>query len=369
MKSGSAHPQPKIGRRLPLLVLGILALLTAIWGGLIRMPLALPLPVDHANWITFHGPLMVSGFLGTVIGLERAAGLPDRWPFAAPLLTGLGSLALVTGVMGLTGPMLITAGSVVFVAVTFRVVTLRAELFTITMSLGGITWLTGNILWLFDWPFYRIVPWWIAFLGLTIVGERLDLSRFQKQEPVARPLFLVALGAFLVGVILSAFTQTWGERVCGAGLVALAIWLARFDLARRTIWQAGLPQFMSFCLLTGFAWLAISGVLLILGAPLFYGFFYDAALHAFFLGFVFSMIFGHAPVIFPSVLLLPVAFHRRFYLHVFLLHFSVLLRIGGDLASWAPGRQWGGILNAIAIALFLVNTVSSIIGGKLANRR
>jgi hypothetical protein len=40
-----------------LLVLGISSLMTGIWGGLLRLPMALPLPVDHANWISFHGPL------------------------------------------------------------------------------------------------------------------------------------------------------------------------------------------------------------------------------------------------------------------------------------------------------------------------
>jgi hypothetical protein len=369
MKSASANPSPKVWPRLPLLAFGILALLSAIWGGLIRVPVVLPLPVEHAHWITFHGPLMVSGFLGTVIGLERAAGLPDRWTFLPPILTGAGALALVLGMMGGMGPLLITLGSAVFVAVTWRVVQLRAELFTITMSLGAVAWLIGNVLWLFDWPFHRIVPWWVAFLALTILGERLDLSRFQKQEAIARPLFFISLAAFVIGVMASALTQTWGERMTGVGLVALAIWLTRFDIARRTLVQPGLPRFMSLCLLLGFAWMAAAGMLFILGAPLYYGFIYDAALHAFFLGFVFSMIFGHAPVIFPSVLLMPVAFHRRFYLHVGVLHISVLLRVAGDLASWAPGRQWGAILNGVAIVLFLANTLSSIIGGRLSRRR
>jgi hypothetical protein len=209
----------------------------------------------------------------------------------------------------------------------------------------------------------------VAFLALTILGERLDLSRFQKQEAIARPLFFISLAAFVIGVMASALTQTWGERMTGVGLVALAIWLTRFDIARRTLVQPGLPRFMSLCLLLGFAWMAAAGMLFILGAPLYYGFIYDAALHAFFLGFVFSMIFGHAPVIFPSVLLMPVAFHRRFYLHVGVLHISVLLRVAGDLASWAPGRQWGAILNGVAIVLFLANTISSIIGGRLSRRR
>src|SRR4030095_5059464 len=197
-----ARAKSKLWIRLPLLLLGMASLLAAIWGGLTRLPLNLPLPADNANWLTFHGPLMVCGFLGTVIGLERAVGLPDKWPYLAPLLTGTGALTLLAGMMGWTGPRLLTVGSAVFLIVTWRVVQLRRELFTITMSLGGASWLVGNLLWLADWPFARVVPWWMGFLGLTIVGERLDLSRFQRQEPAARPLFLLSVFVLLAGLTL-----------------------------------------------------------------------------------------------------------------------------------------------------------------------
>jgi NAD(P)-dependent dehydrogenase (short-subunit alcohol dehydrogenase family) len=247
------------------------------------------------------------------------------------------------------GPLLLTLGSALFVVVSGRVVQLQRALFTVTLSIAALTWLVGNLLWLYQWPFNRIVPWWMAFLGLTVIGERLELSRFQKPVPAARPLFLVALSLFLAGVLLSAFLEKAGAQLAGLGLLALAGWLARFDLARRTIKQPGLPRFMAVCLLSGYVWLAFAGLLLIRLAPLESGLRYDPVLHAFFLGFIFAMIFGHAPVIFPAVLQRPVAFSRRFYSHVLLLHLSLLLRVVGDLTGWAAGRHWGGILNALAL--------------------
>lgn len=350
--------------RLPLVALGLLSLGCGVWGGLIRLPLNLPLPVHHANWISYHGPLMVCGFLGTVIALERAVGLQRWWTYSSPLLTGVGALILMAGVVGHRGVVVITLGSAVFVVVTLRVVQLQRALFTVVMSLAAFAWLTGNFLWLRDWPINRVVPWWIAFLGLTIIGERLDLSRFQRQLPVARPLLLISLAVFSSGVILSAFWQRPGEWLSGAGLAALALWLGRFDIARRAVKQPGLPRFMAVCLLVGFFWLGVAGVLLGLVPPLATGRYYDAPLHSFFLGFVFSMIFGHAPIIFPSVLNLPISFSRRFYFHFALLHLGVLLRVIGDLASWWPGRQWGAEINAIAIALFLLNTIGSLVRSK-----
>jgi len=229
------------------------------------------------------------------------------------------------------------------------------------MAVAALAWLAGNVLWWNGWPIHRVVPWWIAFLALTIVGERLDLSRFQKPSRWAPPLLLAALGLFLGGVITTAIEQAPGERLAGAGLLALAAWLGRFDLARRTVRQRGLTRFMAVCLLAGYVWLATAGALMALFAPLEPGLRYDAALHAFFLGFVFSMIFGHAPVIFPAVLQLQPSFRPAFYAHVVLLHAAVLLRLGADVAGWSQGRQWGGLASAAAIALFLVNTVSSFV--------
>jgi hypothetical protein len=256
---------------------------------------------------------------------------------------------------------LIAAGSLWFWGVTLWVVKLQRVTFTMVMSLGALAWAVGNIWWWAGWPFNRVVPWWIAFLALTIVGERLELSRFQKPSKWSAPLLYGALGLFVGGVLLASVRQIPGERLTGLGLLALAGWLGRFDLARRTIRQPGLARFMAVCLLAGYVWLAFSGALMIGFSPLESGLRYDAALHSFFLGFVFSMIFGHAPVIFPAVLSLQPSFRLTFYSHVLLLHLAVLLRVGSEVMKWGPGRQWGGVASAAAIALFLANTVTSFL--------
>jgi hypothetical protein len=347
--------------RAPLLLLGIASLIAGVWGGLVRLPLNLPLPGGNANWLTFHGPLMVCGFLGTVIGLERAVGLRGWWAYLAPALTGAGAVMVMAGKLGHTPVALIALGSLWFWLVTLWVVRLQRATFTMVMSAGALAWAVGNLLWRAGWEFNRLVPWWIAFLALTIVGERLDLSRFQKPTRWKAPLLFIALGMFAGGVVLSTIAQVPGERLTGLGLLALAGWLWRFDLARRTIRQPGLPRFMASCLLVGYFWLALAGVLMVAYSPLESGLRYDAVLHSFFLGFVFSMIFGHAPVIFPAVLMVQPSFRGWLYSHVVLLHLALLLRIGADIAKWAPGRQWGGIIGALAIALFLVNTVAGFV--------
>ena len=71
--------------RLLLMALAIGALLAGMWAGLIRIGWGVPplLPLLPS----LHGPLMVGGFLGTLIGLERAVGTGKRWAFAGPALT------------------------------------------------------------------------------------------------------------------------------------------------------------------------------------------------------------------------------------------------------------------------------------------
>ena len=81
-----------------------------------------------------------------------------------------------------------------------------------------------------------------------------------------------------------------------------------------------------------------------------------------------AMIFGHAPVIFATVLGLTVPFRRAFYTHLALLQVSLVLRIIGDLAPWWPGRYWGGLLNVLTVLLFLGNTARAVRQGWRAAR-
>ena len=83
-------------------------------------------------------------------------------------------------------------------------------------------------------------------------------------------------------------------------------------------------------------------------------------LHAITLGFIFSMIFGHAPLILPAVTGRPLPYHSYFHSHVVLPHVALLLRVIGDLAAQCSLRQWGGMVNGFAILLFLGNTLWAI---------
>ena len=311
--------------RVPLLALAVMALVAALWGGLLRLHWRLPVP--QANWITYHGALMVSGFVGTVISLERAVAI-GAWPaYAAPLVTGAGALCLVIGLPYPVGPALMTLGSAGLVVIFAKLVRRQRAVYTITMGIGAVAWLAGNVLWLRRGELHEVVTWWMVFVVATIAGERLELTRFLRPAPWRRRLFFLAMGMALIGLALCHPWPVGGVRILGAGMVALAAWLVRFDVARQTVRQEGLPRFVAICLLSGYLWLAVSGVLAIVVGPQRSDLINDALVHSLFLGFVFAMIFGHAPIIFPAVLGLPVTFRPRFYLHLALLHAGLVVRV------------------------------------------
>jgi hypothetical protein len=57
------------------------------------------------------------------------------------------------------------------------------------------------------------------------------------------------------------------------------------------------------------------------------------------------MVFAHAPLILPAVPGLPFAYRPMFYVHVGVLHLSLVLRVVGDLLdSLGRWRVWGGLL-------------------------
>ncbi len=350
-------------RRLPLLALGMASLLAALSGGLARLHWRFPLVTG--SWITHHGPLMVGGFLGTVICLERAVAVGRRPAYLVPALAAAGGLALVAGLPREVAALPLTLAAAGLVTLYLTLLARQPTPFTTTMAVGAGAWLVGNGLWLAGWKLPALVPWWLAFLLLTIAGERLELSRFRPPGRLGERLFVLASALYLAGTALTLAAPEAGWRLLGAGEVALAAWLGRYDIARTTVRRPGLPRFVAVCLLSGYLWLAVAGLLaLSVGAPPGGDLPYDLLLHPLLLGFVMAMIFGHAPIIFPAILGRPLPFHRRFYLHLALLHLSLVVRIAGDLTGYVPARAWGGLVNVAAILLFLLSTAAAIAAGE-----
>ena len=84
-------------------------------------------------------------------------------------------------------------------------------------------------------------------------------------------------------------------------------------------------------------------------------------LHSVLVGFAFSMIFGHAPVIVPGVLRRPFVYSPLLYAPLAVLHLALLMRVLGDAAHHAGLRMWGGLFNEVAIVSFLMLAAWSVL--------
>jgi hypothetical protein len=337
-----------VGYRIPLLVAGFISLGFGVAAGLARLGFATGAPA------ALHGPLMGGAFLGTVISLERAVALDARWAYAAPLACGIAGLAWILGAPVNAGAIALVVGGFILLAASLRIFLRQPELHNACLAfgasclpLGAATVVAGDI--------SAATPAWLGFLVLTIAGERLELSRFMPPSPRAKILFAAICVVLLVGTLLAVLAPQPGWQVVAAALLALSIWLAAKDVARRTIRERGLTRYIAAALLSGYFWLA-AGALIALAAPDFAPGrpAWDAALHAWFLGFVFSMILGHAPIIVPALLRVALPYRAWFYLPLVVLHGSLADRIAGDLLMMPALRERGAAGNAIAIALFIL---------------
>ncbi|MBI4898169.1 MAG: hypothetical protein HY827_07360 [Actinobacteria bacterium] len=355
-------------RRLPLLALAAVSLLAALWTGLLR--LGLDLPQLRSGLAAMHGPVFVLGFLGTQIGLERAVALRRGWPYVVPSTAGAGSLWLILGLPETVGQSLISVAGVLLVLVYVAVHRMQPSRHNIVMGMGAVAWAVGAIAWLAGASIVETVPWLVGFLVLTIVGERLELSRTIRPPEAAQTALLAATAVYLAGAAIAMWISLEaGIRVAGAGLLAQALWLGRFDVARRTVKMQGATRFMAIALIAGYVWLAVGAVTWISqGAMAGGGGAYDAMLHAIFVGFVFSMIFAHAPIIVPAVLGVALPYRASMYVPLALLHASLLARLIGDATENATVWRTGGAVNELAIVMYLALAASSAVRASRAKK-
>ena len=343
-------------RRLPfgraaLLVPAGVALLVGMDAALVL--LGLPAPVRWERLPDVHGVLLVLGFVGTLVSLERAVALGRAWGFAAPACLGGGGLLLLSPLPRTAGAVSLVAGSAVLMAVYVPLWRRQPAVAVLAQAGGAVLATGGALLWLGGVPVPWLLPWLAGFVVLTIVGERMELARVAVLHRAAEPIATVLTAGVVLGAVAALLWPSVGYAVLGLAVVGLCAWLLLLDVARHTIRSTGLPRYMAVCLLAGYAWLAAAGGTWLVAGPVTDGGGYDAVVHCVFLGFVVSMLMAHAPVILPAVLRRPLPYHRLMFAPVALLHVSLALRVVvGDVRGVQPALQVGGALNIVAVLLF-----------------
>lgn len=342
-------------RRLPFLLPGGLALLAGLDAAL--MLLGLPAPVSSQRLPEVHGMLLVLGFVGTLIALERAVALGRRTGFLAPGLLGAGAVLLVSPAPLVAGRSLLVAGAVAMTLVYVPLWRRQRDDAVLVQALGAVLAVGAATLWLGGVEVSALLPWLAGFIVLTIAGERLELARI-AMGPGAGSTLVALTTAVVVTVVASLLWPEVGTPLLGLALLVLVAWLAVHDVARRTVRSTGLVRYMAASMLAGYFWLAVAGSVWLVGGPAAEGVRYDAVIHAVFLGFTMSMIMAHAPVILPAVLRRPLPYHPALLVPAVLLHLSLALRLWvGDALGSQAGWELGGTLNISALLAFVILVV------------
>jgi hypothetical protein len=334
----------------------LLSLAAAGWGGLVRIGWPWPPLLD--GLVLAHGPLMVTGFIGTLIGVIRALLSLERIGFVPPALSVSASLVAITAPGSALAPMLGIAAALALLATTVRSWRAGRRPALALLGLAAAAWAIGDVLWLREGPGGGATAWWMAFTALAITGQRVDTD--PRLGANGRPLLAAAVLLILLGALTVAAGADQGLRMFGLGAVALTAWAVRGDLVERSrrVGSRAYLRFFVVAMASAYFWLAVSGGLaLVLGAAP-----YDAILHALFAGFVFSAIFAHAPTFLPGVLARAVVFRATAYVPLVLLDLAVVWRVAAALLVSTDGRRWSSLLIGLAVLLFVANTGASLRG-------
>lgn len=348
------------GRRTLLVVLGGVSLLSGLNAALVRLDVWAP--VASARVGDLHGPIMVLGFMGTLISLERAQALRNSLAYLAPALLGVGSLLLIVGAPQAMGKLILFDGTLAFTAVLVAL-WVRAPLGLVAaQALGAFMTTLGAGLWLLVDDIAAVIPLLAAFMVITIAAERAELAQLTMGRR-AIPTLLASACSLTVAATLAVWVPAVAGRVFGVVMVLTALWLIRDDVGRRMIRTNGLRRFNAAALLAGNFWLIVAGMVwLVVGQPVDRGA-YDLTIHGVFLGFGVSMIIAHAPIIFPTVLGRPLPYRPYMWVPLGALHGGMLVRAAGDLSGIDLLWRVGGIVTVVALLLFALSIVASVVRG------
>lgn len=303
--------------------------------------------------------------MGTLITLEKVIPLKKWWLFLFPLISAFSVVTFFAGAPSISFLLLILAG--LGLSLVFFLYLKRERSIIYALSMGGsLCWTIGNTILLVKNSYPTALPWWMAFVLLIITAERIELMKFLPVSQRQKYTLVLFLLMFLIGAIASF--HGIGRIFCSTSLIMISVWLLKHDVIGISIKKEKLTRFVAISLLCGYAMLLLTGVLLFALQSQALG--YDILVHTFFIGFSFSMIFAHGPIIFPGVLgISGKPYHPIFYGWVLLLHLSLGLRIVAGLQLEMQLRKWSGILSMIAILGYIITLAITIYRQRTVKQR
>lgn len=337
-------------------LMAILNLLGAVGGGLVRLGAlpALGLGPTGTHAIGAHGAVMMAGFFGALIALERVVAL--RRGLWVPALAALGGwLAWGAGQWTAAGGLWVASAAGLVWLYAWAGSHRALSLPLVVEASGALALLVANAAFLAGLIDADRIGW-SAFLVLTIAGERRELTRLVRLPDWASKAFLLVWAGSVAAVLAALLRPDLAAVLWWITMALLAAWLLRWDVATRQ-WRAkGWAGHTAICLVVGYVWLAVAAVLGLLGQTI--------AWHALWLGFVMAMVFGHAPIMLPALAGWRPEPTRWALLPLAVLGASLALRVGASVTGWAAGLSTAGAGHAVAFVLFGAVMVRAVRRGR-----
>jgi nitrite reductase (NO-forming) len=378
-KPGAAVKLPKT--RLVLLFLAAVGAIIGLNSALIRA--SIPAIVSRAPLGDGHGVFMIFGFLGGAIGLERAvafqAGSPSRpkWGFLAPAFAGVGSLLMIFEALPFVSretsfaPLRFLANNpqaLPGIAWTLSMATLtgiylgvwrrQQSVAVLIQLLGAFVGVCGIALWARGVDAQIIAPWWMGYLVLTIVGERIELARVAFIAHNIEWLIFFSCVAFSVALGLCLLNPAAGYPALGVSLGAMLLLAITHDTARKTYRLRGVTGFMGTCMLVGYAWALLAAAVWIFSPTGFEGYWRDMAIHALAIGFTMSMVAAHASMIIPSITRRPMTYRPVLWVGWAVMQLGLAVRLLGTTRDATLLWQWGDGISVVGMLAMMVTVAA-----------
>lgn len=337
-------------------LMAVLNLLGALGGGLVRLG-ALPAQAfgpTGVHAIGAHGAVMMAGFFGALIALERVVAL--RRGLWVPVLAALGGwLAWGAGLWAAAGGLWVASAAGLFGLYAWAGWRRAMSLPLAVEASGALALLVANAAFVAGLNDAARLGW-SAFLVLTIAGERRELTRLVRLPGWAANGFLLIWAGTGAAVLAGLLLPAAADAAWWVSMALLAAWLLRCDVATRQ-WRArGWAGHTAICLLVGYGWLALAAVLGLLG--------HAVAWHLLWLGFVMAMVFGHAPIMLPALAGWRPEPTRWALLPLGVLGASLALRAVASIAGWPAGLALAAAGHAAAFVMFGAVMVRAVRRGR-----
>lgn len=345
------HEFFKMITRILILLLAFASLIAGLIAGVSR--------TGYWNLLTYLSPyhflLMTGSFFGTLITLERSVTLHRKLLQSIPFINGLSLIFFLFNYID-EGILFLMLGGCIMIAMYLYFYFQHKNFENVLFIVSALAYFIGFCYYYIEKNLVPTIRWIEIFFLLTIVAERLELSRFLNVSKLKKQMLLLFI---LFSMLSSLTTNHITDTIFGISILSISVWLILFDVAKINIRKNEPHKFRGWALMLGYYWLFIHGLTFILSFTN-----YDLQIHSFFLGFIMNMIFAHITIILPAIFKITYQINYKVYYFIWLI-FQTILLIRFAIYSFNP-LHFGVVtlINAIIIIMFFITNAYYLLNKK-----